>query len=373
MRGWRLGSIFGIEIRIDYSWLIIFFLILWTLTVGVFPLSLPDRSTSTYIVMGMAATVLFFASLLAHELSHSLVARSKHIKVEGITLFVFGGMAHTRMEFETPGDEFAIAIAGPISSILIGVAFGLIAWLFDQSGWSPAAREVARYLGWINVALAIFNLLPGFPLDGGRLFRAAVWKITGNLTKATRWASIGGRILGYALMLLGVLQMLAGGFGGGLWLLFIGWFVRVAADASFAQHVMRQALDRVRVAEVMTPAPETVPPDLTLQEFVDRHVLHGRHQAYPVLEDNRPQGLITLRLVRAIPRAEWQQRTVREVMTPIAPELTIAPDEPASRIVERLAPGGEGRVLVTRAGQLEGIVTRTDVTRLLQRMQFAEP
>ncbi|MGH7445800.1 MAG: site-2 protease family protein, partial [Longimicrobiales bacterium] len=366
MRGFRLGSIFGIEIRIDYSWFVIFFLILWTLTAGVFPASLPGQSTAAYVLMGVSATLLFFASLLAHELSHSLVARSKKIPVQGITLFIFGGMARTSMELEKPGDEFAIAAIGPVSSILIAALFALVAWLGGQLGWSPAVSAVARYLALINVILAAFNLLPGFPLDGGRLFRAAVWKLTGDMTKATRWATAGGKGLGYALMLLGVLQTFAGDPGGGLWLLFIGWFVRLAAEASLAQYLIQHSLEGVRVADVMSHSPETVRPDLTLQEFVDRYVLSGRHHAYPVVEGERAHGIITVARVREVPREDWSHRTVGDVMTPIEPDMTVSTTEPVARVLERIASTGDGRVLVMRDDRLEGIITRSDIVRLIE-------
>lgn len=273
MGDFRLGSILGFEIRIDFSWFIIFFLILWTFTAGVFPLNYPGLSTGTYIGMGVAGTLLFFASLVTHELSHSLIARTKGIPVEGITLFVFGGMARTRMEAEDPGDEFVIAGIGPVASIGIGILFGLIWWVGTGAGWSVAITGVAQYLAFLNVLLAVFNLLPGFPLDGGRLFRSAVWKVTGDLTKATRWASTGGKWLGYLLVGFGIWQAFQANVLGGLWLVFIGWFLRNAAVASYQQHVLRTVLEHVPARDAMSRNPETVAPDLTLQQLVDDYFL----------------------------------------------------------------------------------------------------
>jgi Zn-dependent protease/CBS domain-containing protein len=372
MGGFRLGSIFGIDIRIDYSWFVIFFLFLWTLTVGVFPAWYPGLEQLTYIGMGLTGTLLLFASLLAHELSHSLVARSKGIQVEGITLFIFGGMAHTRMEFESPGDEFLIAGVGPISSFAIAGLFWVVAWIGGQLGWPVAVTGVAAYLALINLILAIFNLFPGFPLDGGRLFRAAIWKRTGDLRKATRIASNGGKIFGYMLMALGILNLFGGNPIGGLWMLFIGWFVRTAAEASYMQYLLHSSLRGVRIADAMTPDPATVPPGLSLRSFIEDYVLDGRHHSYPVVEGNRPLGLITLEGVRGVPRDEWTQRTVRDAMLPIEDGVVARPDESMSDVLEKLGKSKARRVLVTRGSELVGIITQTDVARWLDRARLRE-
>jgi Zn-dependent protease/CBS domain-containing protein len=365
----RIGSIFGVEIRIDYSWFIIFFLILWTFTFAVFPANFPGFSLVTYIVMGVASTVFFFLSLLAHELSHSLVARSKGIPVEGITLFIFGGLARTRMEAENPGDEFWIAVVGPLASIAIGLALWGFAWVGARAGWSVALTGAAQYLGVLNIFLAVFNLLPGFPLDGGRLLRSAVWKATGDVTKATRWASNGGKILGLVLIGLGIFQIIQGFLVGGLWLIFIGWFLRNAARASYQQHLMHGLLEGVRARAAMTPDPEVVSPDLTLQQLVDDYFLRRRYQAFPVAEDGHPVGLVTLRQVKDVPREEWPRRRVDEVMTPAIDGVTVAPDEPLASVLEKMERSGANRVLVTRDGHLEGIITASDVAGWLRRIR----
>jgi Zn-dependent protease/CBS domain-containing protein len=372
MGGFRLGSVFGFEIRIDYSWFIIFFLILWTFTFGVFPATVPGLDTAVYLAMGMSGTLLFFASLLAHELSHSLVARARGVPVEGITLFIFGGMAHTRMEAETPGDEFAIAGVGPLSSLAIGAGFGILAWAMAATGGSPAIVAVARYLAFINVALAVFNLLPGFPLDGGRLFRAAAWKYTGSLHRATRWSSNGGKIVGYLLMALGLLQFFAGALIGGLWFLFIGWFVRTAAQAGFRQHVLRESLEGVLAREVMTHTPQTVPSTMTLEDFVTTFILEGRHRAYPVMDGEHPSGLVTLDQVKQVPRDEWGLYTVGRVMRPVDDEAMVSPDERMTKVLERFGRADGGRVLVTRGGRLVGIITRSDLARWIERAEMLE-
>lgn len=370
MRGVRLGSVLGLEIRIDYSWFIIFFLILWTFTFGVFPAAVPELTTGVYIAMGVTGTILFFASLLAHEISHSVVAQARGIPVEGITLFVFGGMAHTSMEAERPGDEFVIAGVGPLASLLIGGLFGLIAWGGRSMGWSPAYTEVAGYLAFINVILAVFNLLPGFPLDGGRLFRAAAWKITGDLRKATRWATNGGRAVGYALMVFGLLQLFGGAAIGGLWLLFIGWFVRTAAEMSFRQHVLTESLRGVSVREMMTPDPETVPAGLSLQEFVEDRIMRGRHKAYPVTEGGTVVGLVSLDQVKKVPREDWPRRTVDDVMTPADDGLVLGPNEDVVSALEQLGRAADGRLVVAENGQVRGIITRADLARWIERAEL---
>src|SRR6185369_10905906 len=264
MGGFRIGSIFGIEIRIDPSWFVIFFLLLWTLSFGIFPVNFRGLSMSTYVGMGVVATLLFFVSLLAHELMHSLVARSRGVRVSGITLFIFGGVSRLRQEATNARDEFLIAVVGPLSSYALGALFGAIWWLGMRSGWPVAVTGVARYLSYINVLLATFNLLPGFPLDGGRLLRSAIWKATGDVERATRVASTAGRFFGYALMALGILQVLTtANLVGGMWLVLIGWFLRNAATVSYQQLRLHKVLEDVRVQDAMERDFDVVPPDLT--------------------------------------------------------------------------------------------------------------
>jgi Zn-dependent protease/CBS domain-containing protein len=370
--GFRIGSIAGIEIRIDYTWFVIFALILWTLTRSVFPATYPSLPSLTYLVMGAVGTLLFFASLLAHELSHSVVARSRGIAVESITLFIFGGMARTKDEFETPGDEFLIAIAGPVMSMAIAGFFWLLTWAATQTGASVAVSGVASYLALINIVLAVFNLFPGFPLDGGRLLRAIVWKRTGDLRRATRIASNGGKVFGYMLMVLGLLNLFGGNPLGGMWLVFIGWFVRMAAETSYVQHVLRSSLEGATARDAMTPAPQTVTPDETLQDFLDDYVLDGRHHSYPIVQDARPLGLITLDRVRALPKDEWRSRTVRDAMVPLSPDIAVAPGDDLIEVVRKLNASRLGRVLVTHEDRLVGIISQSDIARWLERARLRE-
>ncbi|MEN9519611.1 MAG: hypothetical protein RLZZ381_2199 [Cyanobacteriota bacterium] len=367
MQGFRLGSIFGFEIRVDLSWFLIFFLILWTFIGSVFPANYPGLSQGTYIIMGIVATLLFFASLLAHELSHSFVARAKGIPVEGITLFAFGGVSRTRMDAETPGDEFQIAGVGPLTSILLSVLFGLLYWLGRSAGWSVAVNGVTGYLASINLILAIFNLLPGFPLDGARLFRSLVWKITGNLKKATRIASWGGKFFAYLLIAWGLVQLFGGLIFNGLWLIFIGWFLYNAAEYSYREVQLQKSLEGVRVNQVMTPNPETVTPDLTLRELVDEYFLQRRYQAYPVTQSDRPLGIITLNRVKEIPQDEWNRRTVRQTMIPAEKDVIVTPEEKMPQVLQKMSESGARRVLVARNNRLQGMITASDVANWLRR------
>lgn len=372
MQGFRVGSIFGFEIRVALSWFIIFFLILWTLTTGVFPGNYPGLASNTYMIMGIIGTLLFFASLLAHELSHSFVARAKGIPVEGITLFAFGGVSRTRMDAETPGDEFQIAGVGPLTSVAIAGLFGLLWWIGRNAGWSIAVNGVNAYLSSINLLLAIFNLLPGFPLDGGRLFRSIVWKITGNLKKATRIASAGGKFLGYLLIAWGVVQLFSPTLISGLWLILIGWFLSNAADASYQELLIRTSLEGVPAREVMTLAPETVPSDLKLQALVNDHFLQRRYHAFPVVDNGHAIGIITLNQVKDIPRDEWNYRTVAATMTPVERGVLVRPEEKMTQVLRKMEESGVRRVLVTRNGSLEGIITANDIASWLRRRQELE-
>jgi Zn-dependent protease/CBS domain-containing protein len=367
MPGLRLGSVLGFEIRIDYSWFVIAFLVLWSLSAGVFPDRLAGLSPAAYFVMGTLGTLLFFASLLAHELSHSVVARTRGVEVAGITLFVFGGMAHTKGEAENPDDELAIAGVGPLCSLVLAAVFWLAVRLGGALGWPEPVLVVGEYLALINLILALFNLLPGFPLDGGRLFRALVWRHTGDLTVATRWATRGGKALGYGLMGLGGLQTLMGGVVGGLWMVFIGWFLRTAALTSFEQHLLSGVLTSLTAERIMTRDPSTVEPDMTLQELVETRLLREPHQGYPVLQGREVLGLVTLGHVRAVPRDRWPDTRVRDVMTPGA-EVTLPPGANLQDVLSSMSGSGTQRVLVVDPEEgLVGVISASDVSRWLQK------
>lgn len=371
--GLRLGSILGFEIRIDLSWFVIFFLVFWSLSVAVFPNQLPQLSRGTHLVMGTAGTLLFFASLLIHELSHALASRSKGIPVAGITLFIFGGMAWATREPDRPEDEILIAGIGPVTSLALAVLFQLIAWLSASAGFGPGFIAVASYLAFINLALAIFNMIPGFPLDGGRVFRAAVWKATGDKAKATRWAVGGGRAFGLVLIVLGAFQALAGAPLGGLWLVFIGWFLRNLAGTSLQQQLLHDLLAGFVAADLMSPQPEVVSSRLPLEDLVQDHFMRLRFGSYPVMDGGDLVGMITLEDVKKMSVEERRSGRVAHAMTPLHECAVIAPSTTVESALQQMSrPQAGGRALVVDQGHLIGIISASDVSRWIQRLRAVE-
>lgn len=371
--GVRIGSIAGFQISLDYSWFVLFFLILATFTSAVFPAMAPGLDRSEYLLMGAVGTILFFASLLTHELSHSFVARRKGIEVEGITLFVFGGMAKTSHEPSTPGDEFLIAGVGPLTSFVLATVFYGLAAAAGSLSLGPQATAVAEYLGLLNLVLAAFNLLPGFPLDGGRLLRATIWRMTGSLRRATRAASAAGRGLGWALIGLGAYSLLVGrGLVGGLWMIFIGWFLTHAARTSYQQLLLREILGPLTVGEVMSPNPETVSPSLSLDKLVHDFFLRRPFSSFPVVDDGVLAGLITLGQLRSLPRRDWAGRSVSDIMFPLEKTVMVPPETPMAVVLAEMREGGASRVLVTRGQELLGIVSASDIARWLDRIGLTE-
>lgn len=367
--GLRLGRFFGFEVRLDYSWFVVFFLVLWTFADAVFPQRHPGLGTTVYIIMGVVGAIVFFGSVLLHELAHSAVARARGIEIEGITLFIFGGMARTRMEAQTPKDEFLLTVVGPLSSAAIGLVLLGLARSGASAGVPVAVTGVADYLAFLNFILAAFNMIPGFPLDGGRLFRSAVWHFTGDLRKATRWATLTGRGFGFVLIGLGVLGFFGGNIIGGMWFVFIGWFLAQAAEASYRQLIMRRILEQVGARDAMTTNPETVPPGLNLRQLVDEYFLRRRYSAFPVEEGGRLLGLITLSRVKEIDQDRWASTRVREVMMPLESAATVRPDESLADALTRMEEAGVGRVLVVENGHLAGVITGSDVSQWLERYQ----
>jgi Zn-dependent protease/CBS domain-containing protein len=371
--GIRIGSVAGFEISLDYSWFIIFFLILGTFGGAVFPAHAPELSRSVHLLMGLAGTLLFFLSLLLHELAHAFAARWKGVEVEGITLFIFGGMARTRQEASSPGDEFIIAGVGPLASFAIAALLYLAARASPAVGLGEAVIVVAEYLAFLNVLLAVFNLLPGFPLDGGRLLRATLWKLTGSLLRATRTAAGAGRVLGWMIIGLGVWALLAGGaVVGGLWFVFIGWFLTQAARASY-QHVLLQELLRPLTArEAMSPDPEAVSPELSVDELIHQFFLRRPYNSFPVIRDGILVGLVTLSHVKGLPREDWSRRRVADVMSPLKATLVVEPDLPMMTVMERMRDHDVRRALVARELEVVGIISTSDIARWMERVSLVE-
>ena len=359
----RLGRIAGIEIRVNWSWAIIFALIVWSLAEGVFPTQNPGLSHSTYIAMAVVAGLAFFASLLLHELGHARVAQREGMEIDGITLWLFGGVSQFKGAFPDAGAEFRIAIAGPLVSLVLGVLFVLLAVF---AGLPSAVDGVVAWLGYINLSLLVFNLLPALPLDGGRVFRSALWYFKGNLAWATRVAADVGRAFGYLFIAAGVALFIFQGSFSGAWLAFIGWFLLQAASAEARYIAARQALEGLRVRDLMVRDPATVEADLTLGQFMDEVARSHRHTTYPVLEHGRPVGLLAFRSVAPVPRNEWDTRRVRELMIPRQGIPLLSEDEPAADALAELSASSVNRGLVVENDHLAGLLSVTDLLRALE-------
>ncbi|MEU5552681.1 site-2 protease family protein [Micromonospora sp. NPDC047793] len=363
----RLGRVVGVPVGVNWSVLVIFALIWWGLSANLFPASYPDRSVVAYVLAGLAAAVVFFLGLLAHEVSHAVVAKRNGLGVTGITLWLFGGVAELRGEARTPGAELRIAGVGPLVSLIIGVFFGAIAMLLGLAGVQGLWLGVMAWLGGINLLLAVFNILPAAPLDGGRLLRAAVWKATGDRTRATVVAARAGWVLGLALIGFGLFRFLTGAGVGGLWLALIGWFLIGAASLEERQARVGSALRGIRVADVMTPQPQTASGEMTVADFVDNYLFAYRHTALPLTEDGRPVGLVTLDRVRGVP-SDARGSTTLESVACRSDELVLAsPDEQLTDLLPRLSDCADGRALVVTDGRLVGIVSPSDISRTVQR------
>ena len=379
MRGLRIGRLFGIEIWLDLSVLLIFALIVYSVATGVFPAWHPDWSPARVWTVAVITGVLFFASLLAHELAHSLTALRFGLKVPRITLFLFGGVAEMEQEPARPGHEFLIAIAGPLMSLAIGIVCLNVAGAIAGADLLEriAEREeeaLARltplatmllWLGTVNTVLAVFNLIPGVPLDGGRVFRAIVWGVTGNQLKATRWASDLGRYFGWALMAWGVFTMFGGGGLQGLWLVLIGWFLSHLARSSYEQMRAQQSLGGLRVGDLMRTRFDVVDPDVAVPRFIDEHLLRSAQLLWPVIDRGRPVGTVTLADIVDLPVPERAGRRVADIMQPLAEERWLDPDLSGARVLQRLEQAGAEPLPVVRDGRVVGLIHRGDILKWL--------
>jgi Zn-dependent protease/predicted transcriptional regulator len=370
-RGVSLVRIAGIDVRLDYSWFLIFALILASLSLGYFPRAYPGQSRAGYWTAGALATLLFFLSILIHEFSHAVVARLSGIRVPDITLFLFGGVSHMEDEAHTPAVELRVAAVGPLTSFALAVLFwGLFHAL--PASTPPLAVAVVRYLAWINGALAVFNLLPGFPLDGGRVLRALAWWRTGSLRRATRMAADAGKGLAIGLMILGALEIFGGALLGGLWLVFIGMFLRSMAESSYQNLVLLQTLEDVTAADVAIERPVSVPSQLSIQRLVDEYLLHHGFRAYPVVDGGTVKGLIAVADLGDLPVEQRPATTVAERMHPLVDAMCVPPDLPLSEALKKLQGAPGGRLLVMRGGELLGLLTKSGLARFVEIRQVLE-
>jgi Zn-dependent protease/predicted transcriptional regulator len=367
---WRVGRIAGIEVRIDSSWAVIALLITYSMYLRLSALY-PELEGGGAVGLAVVSAVLFFGSVLVHELAHALVSQARGIRVQDITLFLFGGATRAKVDSRGPGDEFLIAVVGPLTSGLLAVLFGIIAGLGRDVLSAPLAGTFGD-LAWTNLLLAAFNLVPGFPLDGGRLLRSAIWRATGSLGRATRIASAAGQGVGWLLVAGGVAWLLAGDLAGGIWFAFIGWFLVQAARSSYQDLQLQQLLRGVEAEDVMAANLRRIPPELSLQDAVDLYFMRYDHGAFPVEEHGRTIGLLTLRGVRQVPREQWPTQRVRDHMVPLGDQVVVAPDARMDGVVGKLQDGEANRVLVAQDGEVVGIITPSDLTRWLRRWRTLE-
>jgi len=363
----RIGTIAGIELRVHYNWLLILALVTWSLAQNFFPQSYPGWQRSTYWIIGFIAALLLFASVLLHELAHSFVARARGMPVTSITLFIFGGVSNIAREAERPKTEFAMAIIGPLTSIaLAGLFYGL--WLVIGNKISPFAA-ILYYLGFVNAFLAVFNLLPGFPLDGGRVLRSILWGITGNLVKATSVASAVGQGFGWLLIGFGIFQMLTGNLLDGLWMAFIGWFINSAAASSRQETALQEHLKNIQVKAVMNNSVETVSPQVMVSELVEGIFLRYHRRSIPVAEGGKVVGIVTITDVRHVPQERWGQTPVETIMTR-QPLHAVSPEDNLTRGMALIAQHDINQVLVLQDGRLMGTLSRADIIGYLQFSQM---
>ncbi|MGA9692973.1 MAG: site-2 protease family protein [Pseudonocardiaceae bacterium] len=365
----RLGQIAGIRIGVNWSVLVIFAIIAWGLATSRFPVAYPQYDTGAYIAAAVLTAVAFFASLLAHELSHALVARRNGLQVADITLWLFGGVARLSGEAGNPGAELRIAGVGPLVSLLLGVVFFVVAELLQVSGYHGLVLAGFAWLGGINIALAVFNVIPAAPLDGGRVLRSIIWWRTGDRLKAMRWSSRAGQVFGWVLIALGLMTFFTRGDLGGLWLTFIGWFLVGAATAESQQASVRSQLGQLAIRDVMTPTPMTAAASMTVEDLLTSDLIRHRHSSFPLTDDSgAPIGLVTFTQIRRVPPQARSTTRLRDIACPLEQVAQARPDEPTADLLPRLSECAEGRALVLSDGVLVGIVSPSDIGRVLRQM-----
>lgn len=360
----RIGRIAGIDIFIHVSWLIIIVLLTWSLATGWFATLYPGWSTVTYWVVSLIAALFLFLAVLVHELAHSLVARARGLSVKNITLYIFGGVSNIEREPQTPGVEFQMAFAGPLTSLLIGgIAYLLLLALGRNT--SPLAA-ILGYLAIMNVLLGIFNLIPGFPLDGGRVLRSIVWKVSGSLRTGTRVTTIVGEVIAYLLILLGIWFFFGGNLLDGIWLGFIGWFLLSAAQSANSQSMLQSVFKGVTVGEVMNPSPITVPANISLQKLLDDYFLPRGLRSAMVTQLDQLAGLITLADIRSIPREQWSEVPVGHAMIPVDRLHIVSPQQSLNDVLPLMAGRDVNQLPVVQDGRLVGVLSRDAIVRYME-------
>ena len=368
----ELFKLFGIPLRLDTSWFIVAALIVWSLATGAFPYMHPGLSPGTYWVMGAAGAIGLFTSIVIHEFFHAMVARRNQIPMRGITLFIFGGVAEMGAEPASARAELRMAAAGPLASIALAlIGFGLSDAV--RGLWPAPVVMVIEYLALLNGVLAGFNLLPAFPLDGGRMFRAALWTWKKDLAWATRVASGTGSAFSLMFMAAGVVAVLLGNLVSGMWWVLIGLFLRRASTASYQQVLLRRALAGERISRFMTSNPVSVPAGTTVADLVESYIYKYHHTLFPVVDDGRLLGCVTTRQVKSLPRDEWPRRTVGSLGTTCGPDNTIGPDTDALEAIAVMRRSGQPRLMVVEGDRLVGVVTLKDLLEFFALKLELEP
>jgi Zn-dependent protease/CBS domain-containing protein len=369
-----IGKIGGIPIRIHFTWVFILILLVWSLGADVFPAAYKSWSQAEYWITAFVAAILFFLSVLAHELCHSIVARRRGIPVASITLFIFGGVSQIEQDAHTPGTEFIIAIVGPISSLVIG-GVCLVLEVVVRNRFGQPVEATLAYLGSINLLLGVFNLLPGFPLDGGRVLRSVLWERTKSFARATIQAVRVSRVIAIGMIVLGLYIALAGAVISGLWLAFIGWFLEQSAAASAQAVPLQSVLDKARVGDVMITEFTTVPPALPVEALVDGPMLHGHQRGFPVVGGSKLWGIVTLTDVSRLPRDRWATTPVEEIMTPRSQLKVTHPNETLAQVLQEFRRDGVKQlVVINKETDLPvGLVSRDDVLHYINVLMLRDP
>jgi len=367
----KLFKVFGIEIRLDYSWFIIFALFAYYFGFDYFPRVLSGLNEGLLALITIITVILFFTSVLIHEMSHSLVARRRGTSVKRITLFIFGGMAEIEKEPETPYSEFVMAIAGPTASFVMGIIFGVI-WILTVN--IAPIREPVKYLAIINIVLGVFNMLPGYPLDGGRVLRSIVWRVTGNLERSTFIASTVGRVIGFMIIAVGVFFILTGNFLNGVWLAFIGWFLQSSAQRGYRQLIFETSIKGIKVGDVMNENIVNVTKDMTIQDLVDDYFMKYRFGRFPVIEDEKTQrfiGVISLHDIKGVSKEEWAEVKIGDIVKTVSEIEKVNMSMEISDAIKKMGKNNLGHLVIMSGGRLRGIITKSDVMRFIKiRSEF---
>jgi len=373
-RQFRLFSLFGFEVKLDLSWLMLALLISWSLGAGMFPVEYPGLSTRAYAWMGIASAIGVFFSIVFHEFSHSMVARQFGMPIKGITLFIFGGVAEMEEEPPSPKSEFLMAIAGPLASFLLAFIFARIEAIGLLRGWPTPVVGVSNAMAYINTVVAVFNLVPAFPLDGGRMLRAALWHWRKDMHAATRISSQMGSGFGLVLMILGVISFLQGNIIGGMWWFLIGIFLRGAAAASYQRLMLHDMLHHRPISEFMTRDPVTVPSSTTIRELVENYVYQYHLKMFPVVDDEELLGCVSIDNVKQVPREQWDARRVRDIMEPGSDANTVPAGGGTEQLLATMVrPGQQARYMVVDGRKLVGIISLKDVLELVALKMEIEP